>query len=597
MMIEAMTFDLGGSPSVSLSLVSSDGLAPLSLPIEGSVEKFRQFMEGDARQQPDVSCGLAALSQKLAASRETADAPHVPPVTSQDASLASAVSRLAPDQLQISEPETAVVSHAAEASAADAPGGVVDSWEKRRPAASEAGESIRVAEAADATRTELPFGDTALLRGICAPHPGVNSAVDAPVRDAQQTVERAIIEKPIIEKPIIERAIIEQPVAEMPAVDVPVIAKPVIARPIVEKPDAEPLDSPDVVPVIAKPVVARPIVEKPDAAPLDSPDVVPVIAKPVVARPIVEKPDAAPLDSPDVRVPQSHLASHGAETPTAVTTAPEPRVATSPVAEAPASVETSPSHAPLGQRAHNVAEAAVETPVHETPILETTAPEPRAVSIPASEAPAAANVPRVAEARPIPKEYVEMRSAATTIELRGNPPAKVQILSSDGLAPLPVPRAAVRFASAMEDDARGTETPLVHNPLVAPSPLDAGMAAPPSELAASAASARTEVIVETVNEIVETVVDRISVTPSLGRGGGDIRITLRPTVLDGSTIKLSASGGNLTVAVAPATPEAASTAAAALPRLEAALAAHAPAFLHVAVVLSAVKKGKANETA
>ena len=190
-----------------------------------------------------------------------------------------------------------------------------------------------------------------------------------------------------------------------------------------------------------------------------------------------------------------------------------------------------------------------------------------------------------------------MRSAATTIELRGNPPAKVQILSSDGLAPLPVPRAAVRFASAMEDDARGTETPLVHNPLVAPSPLDAGMAAPPSELAASAASARTEVIVETVNEIVETVVDRISVTPSLGRGGGDIRITLRPTVLDGSTIKLSASGGNLTVAVAPATPEAASTAAAALPRLEAALAAHAPAFLHVAVVLSAVKKGKANETA
>ena len=535
MMIEAMTFDLGGSPSVSLSLVSSDGLAPLSLPIEGSVEKFRQFMEGDARQQPDVSCGLAALSQELAASRETADAPHVPPVTSQDASLASAVSRLAPDQLQISEPETAVVSHAAEASAADAPGGVVDSREKRRSAASEAGESIRVAEAADATRTELPFGDTALLRGICAPHPGVNSSVDAPVRDAQQ----------IVEKPIIERAIIEQPVAEMPAVDVPVIAKPVIARPIVEKPDAEPLDSPDVVPVVAKPVIARPIVEKPDAAPLDSPGVVPVVAKPVIARPIVEKPGAEPLDSPDVRVPQSHLASHGAETPTAVTTA----------------------------------------------------PEPRAVSIPASEAPAAANMPRVAEARPIPKEDVEMRSEATTIELRGNPPAKVQILSSDGLAPLPVPRAAVRFASAMEDDARGTETPLVHNPLVAPSPLDAGMAAPPSELAASAASARTEVIVETVNEIVETVVYRISVTPSLGRGGGDIRITLRPTVLDGSTIKLSASGGNLTVAVAPATPEAASTAAAALPRLEAALAAHAPAFLHVAVVLSAVKKGKANETA
>jgi hypothetical protein len=190
-----------------------------------------------------------------------------------------------------------------------------------------------------------------------------------------------------------------------------------------------------------------------------------------------------------------------------------------------------------------------------------------------------------------------MRIEATTIELRGNPPVKVQILSSAGLAPLPIPRAAARFAAAMKDDARGTETPLVHSPLVAPPPLDAGAVARPSELAASAASARTEAIVETVNEIVETVVDRISVTPTLAQGEGEIRITLRPTVLDGSTVSLSAKGGELTVIVAPATPDAAHLASAALPRLEAALAAHAPAFHHVAVVLATSKKGKSDEIA
>lgn len=190
-----------------------------------------------------------------------------------------------------------------------------------------------------------------------------------------------------------------------------------------------------------------------------------------------------------------------------------------------------------------------------------------------------------------------MRIEATTFVLGVNPPVKVQLVSSDGLAPLPIPRAASRFASAMADDASGTETPLVHNPLVAPPALEAGVAVQSPALEASAVSARTAAIAETVNEIVETVVDRISVTPALAQGGGEIRITLRPTVLDGSSISLSAKDGELTVAVVPATPEAAHVAATALPRLEAALAAHAPAFHHVAVVLATAKKGKTDETA
>ena len=192
-----------------------------------------------------------------------------------------------------------------------------------------------------------------------------------------------------------------------------------------------------------------------------------------------------------------------------------------------------------------------------------------------------------------------MKIDTVTFVLSRNPPVEVQLVSSAGLAPLPVPRVASRFKAAMEKNQSGTETPLVHNPLVAPPPLDAGIAAQPSGAAsaASAASARTEAIVETVNEIVETVVDRISVTPTLAQGDGEIRITLRPTVLDGSEIGISAKGGELTVVVSPATAEAANAAAAALPRLEAALAEHAPAFRHVAVVLASAKKGRSDETA
>ena len=114
--------------------------------------------------------------------------------------------------------------------------------------------------------------------------------------------------------------------------------------------------------------------------------------------------------------------------------------------------------------------------------------------------------------------------------------------------------------------------------------------------AVSAASARTEAIADTVNQIVEAVVGQMVVTPSLVRGEGEVRMTLKPTVLDGSDITLTAKDGTLTVAVTPATSASAQAAAVALPQLETALAEHAPAFRHVAVALVA-KKGKIDETA
>ena len=121
---------------------------------------------------------------------------------------------------------------------------------------------------------------------------------------------------------------------------------------------------------------------------------------------------------------------------------------------------------------------------------------------------------------------------------------------------------------------------------------------------AAAQSARTEAVnaavaraVETVNALVETVVAEIAITPALARGDGEIRITLKPTVLDGSELHLSAKAGELTVSIAPATAEAAHVIQQNLPRLETALAEHTPAFRHVAVVLSSFKKGKTDETA
>ena len=131
----------------------------------------------------------------------------------------------------------------------------------------------------------------------------------------------------------------------------------------------------------------------------------------------------------------------------------------------------------------------------------------------------------------------------------------------------------------------------------APQAVDASAQQTVQEVSAvSAAAARTESLVDAVNEIVEAVVEQIAVTPSLVHGEGEVRMTLKTAVLDGSGITLSAKDGTLTVAVAPATPSAEQAMASALPRLEIALAEHVPAFRQVSVTLVA-RKGKTDEIA
>ena len=57
-------------------------------------------------------------------------------------------------------------------------------------------------------------------------------------------------------------------------------------------------------------------------------------------------------------------------------------------------------------------------------------------------------------------------------------------------------------------------------------------------------------------DVVESVCDAIMVSPGILRGQGEIRIQLKPDVLDGTEIHLEAKGRTMSVMFQPATSEA-----------------------------------------
>jgi hypothetical protein len=114
-------------------------------------------------------------------------------------------------------------------------------------------------------------------------------------------------------------------------------------------------------------------------------------------------------------------------------------------------------------------------------------------------------------------------------------------------------------------------------------PVDSLVAAQSAGIAVAvpedvAASARTLAIAQAVDKIVEAVSAQIEIRPSLVNGEGEIVIRLKPTVLDGSEIKLAAKDGILSMEITPATPQAEQVVARSVPQLERALAEHIPAF-------------------
>ena len=188
MTVDALTFDLGGFPSVSLSLVSSDGLAPLPMPLEGSVEKFRQFMDdGNSQQQPDVSRGLAAIAQGLVESPEAADAP-----------VAVEKSETIDTPAVVEKPETT-----------DTPAVV------KRP------------ETIDASRVSRPTSqDSRLVSDVSRP---IQNARPTPAADVPRETPRVAEAPTVVETPVVAEAprAVETPrVAEAPVVaEVPTVVE------------------------------------------------------------------------------------------------------------------------------------------------------------------------------------------------------------------------------------------------------------------------------------------------------------------------------------------------------------------------------------
>ena len=97
-----------------------------------------------------------------------------------------------------------------------------------------------------------------------------------------------------------------------------------------------------------------------------------------------------------------------------------------------------------------------------------------------------------------------------------------------------------------------------------------------------------------IEELVEAVAAQIRVERSLQAGEGTVTIQLKPAVLEGSQISLSAKDGSLSVEIAPATVSVAERIQGAVPRLEAALAGHVAEFHSFSVIL---RKGRKDETA
>jgi flagellar hook-length control protein FliK len=106
-------------------------------------------------------------------------------------------------------------------------------------------------------------------------------------------------------------------------------------------------------------------------------------------------------------------------------------------------------------------------------------------------------------------------------------------------------------------------------------------------------TARTAEIAETVSRIIEAVSAQIEVNPAMARGEEEVVIHLKPTVLDGSEIKLSTKDGILSLEITPATSAAEQLIARNIPQLERALAEHVPSFRGFTV---AVRRGRDHES-
>ena len=347
---------------------------------------------------------------------------------------------------------------------------------------------------------ELPYGAIARFdRSMAEPKPAAEPKIESILK---------MVETPV-KAPAVESSPVGRTEFAKPA---PVVAEPVVVKPIA--PAATVIAEPVVATVATKPitpVAPEPVVVKPIIAPAATVVAEPVVATvatkpitPVAPEPIVVKPIIAP----------------------AATVIAEPVVAT--VVTKPITTIDTVVAAPVIAPAPVVAE-----PVPAAPIAQPASASP---AIAGSDEPSPDG--RTAFAQPERAELAQPEPKAKPVAAKSTKPADEP-------------------AAEQDEPAAKPDEPILdgRNVLAQPAPASAPVAEPDidgrTEFAQLAATARSHELVEAAVEVADTIL----VTPSLVRGDGEVKIRLKPTVLEGSEIRLEAKGNSITVEVSPATPD------------------------------------------
>jgi len=179
----------------------------------------------------------------------------------------------------------------------------------------------------------------------------------------------------------------------------------------------------------------------------------------------------------------------------------------------------------------------------------------------------------------VPKDLGSVLNAesANVGKVDGTVPGKIE-----GSVPSKVPsKVEGKVGGSVPKESEGSVPDVVLQ--AAPVAAGAEVAAGPAQVAAApiaveidpaAATARTSELVDAAVAVADTIL----VTPALTHGDGEVTIHLKPTVLDGSEIRLEAKGTTISVAIAPATVEAARAVERSIVQFEQTLAERMPSF-------------------
>ena len=251
---------------------------------------------------------------------------------------------------------------------------------------------------------------------------------------------------------------------------------------------------------------------------------------------------------------------------------------------------------------HLVADIPSESPKPSSDIQPQTADSPARLPTTALQPPTtAADVPRpfISQQGPdVRQPATDSAPSVTPTAPRAPADIPAPVVTAAPRAPADIPAPVVTAAPrAPADNEEPDEIPTLQAAPIA-APVTSSESAPVAtsapvalEIDPAAATARTHELVEAASQVADTIL----VTPSLVHGEGEITIQLKPTVLDGSEIRLEAKGSSITVAVTPATQSVAQVIAQAQAQFEQTLVERLPSF-QIAVTMAPPKSVRRNES-